>query len=91
MTTNFGRYLCELIRFREETIEIKVHKLLSFEISENQMKISLDKTFIDEIASLSNVVFFESPPLIGKSETHYNRLNLTRMGLDCSGKIIMMF
>ena len=54
--------LSELIGFGEEKIEIKVEGLLVIELCGNK-KISFEmgSAFIDDVANLSSVVFFESP------------------------------
>ncbi len=54
--------LDELISFGEENIELKVDGLLMIEIRGNK-KISFEmgSDFIDDVARLSSVVFFESP------------------------------
>jgi predicted ATPase len=53
--------LNELVSFDEKTMEISVDDLLNISFSEKTNSLSLGADFIDEIASLSSVVFFESP------------------------------
>jgi predicted ATPase len=53
--------LNELISFGESTMEISVDDLLNISFSETRNSLSLGTDFIDEIAGLSSVVFFESP------------------------------
>lgn len=52
----------ELIRFGEITTEISIdNDLLQIDFNNEKFKLQLAFTFIDEINSLSSVVFFESP------------------------------
>ncbi|MEI6705501.1 MAG: AAA family ATPase [Methylococcales bacterium] len=53
--------LNELISFNEKKMEISVDHLFNISFSEKINSLSLGADFIDEIASLSSVVFFESP------------------------------
>ncbi len=53
--------LNELISFGETTTEILVDGLLELGLSEKNNFLALGSDFIDEVASLSSVVFFESP------------------------------
>ncbi|MCX7099296.1 MAG: AAA family ATPase [Methylococcales bacterium] len=53
--------LSELISFGEEKIEINIEDLLEIELSNNKNKFKLGTDFIDDVSSLSSVVFFESP------------------------------
>jgi predicted ATP-dependent endonuclease of OLD family len=57
--------LNELISFGESTVEISVDDLLNIKFSEKfseqTIALSLGADFIDEVAGLSSVVFFESP------------------------------
>lgn len=52
--------LSELIRFEEKRIEIKMDKL-TVEISHGDLSFDISTAFIDDVASLSSVVLFESP------------------------------
>jgi len=53
--------LNELISFGEVITEISVDGLLKLSLSEKNNSLTLGTDFIDEVASLSSVVFFESP------------------------------
>lgn len=53
--------LNELISFGESTVEISVDDLLNINFSEKTNSLILGTDFIDEVAGLSSVVFFESP------------------------------
>lgn len=51
----------ELISFNELSLEISVENSLIINISNDKSSVILSNEFIDDIADLSNVVFFESP------------------------------
>jgi predicted ATPase len=51
----------ELIRFGEQQIEIEVDDLLTIKISDKKLSFNIGSAFIDDVACLSSVVFFESP------------------------------
>jgi predicted ATPase len=53
--------LNELISFEQTETEILVDNLLHINFSANNISLKLEDDFIDEVACLSSVVFFESP------------------------------
>ena len=53
--------LNELISFDQTQTEILVDNLLNINFSANNISLKLEDDFIDEVACLSSVVFFESP------------------------------
>lgn len=53
--------LNELVQFNEVNAEISIDELLNLEIVGEKISLVLGTGFIDEISSLDNVVFFESP------------------------------
>lgn len=53
--------LSELVNFENKTSVIEIENFLFIELGEKDFKFRLENDFIDEVTSLANVVFFESP------------------------------